>query len=156
MNTITPEDAKLLFTEARSQNGWLDTPVTQEQLQEIYNLMKWGPTSTNCSPMRIIYVQSQEAKEKLKPCLMPGNQEKTMQAPVTAILANDMKFYEKLDFLSPKNNAKSWFTGEGKEQMIQDTAFRNGTLQGAYFMLAARAVGLDCGPMSGYSGCWSP
>ena len=146
-------DEKLLeamFTKARTHNGWQAKPVDDALLQNAYDLMKWGPTSSNCCPLRIVFVKSPAAKEKLKPCMAAGNLEKTMAAPVTAILANDMEFYEKLPFLSPQNNAKSWFTGEGKEDAIKTTAMRNGTLQAAYFMLAARAVGLDCGPMSGF------
>ena len=146
-------DEKLLeamFTKARTQNGWLSKPVDDALLQQAYDLMKWGPTSSNCCPLHIVFVKSPAAKEKLKPCMAAGNLDKTMAAPVTAILANDMEFYEKLPFLSPQNNAKSWFTGEGKEDAIKTTAMRNGTLQAGYFLLAARAVGLDCGPMSGF------
>ncbi|NBO19125.1 MAG: malonic semialdehyde reductase [Proteobacteria bacterium] len=113
--------------------------------------MKWAPTATNCCPARIVFVKSPEAKEKLKPCLAPSNVEQTMAAPATAILCYDLKFFEKLPLLSPVNNAISWYTGEGKEKAIQETAFRNATLQGGYFMLAARALGLDCGPMSGFN-----
>lgn len=137
-----------IFLNARSHNGWLDKPVDDALLQQAYDLAKWGPTSSNCCPLRITFVKSKEAKEKLKPCLAAGNVDKTMGAPVTAIFANDFQFYEKLPFLSPKNNARSWFVG--KDDLIRTTAERNGTLQAAYFMLAARAVGLDCGPMSGF------
>jgi len=138
-----------IWTNARSQNGWLDKPVDDALLMQAYDLAKWGPTSTNSSPQRIVFVKSTEAKEKLKACLAAGNVEKTMTAPVTAIFANDMEFYEKLPVLSPHNNSRSWFVGN--DALIQSTAFRNGTLQAAYFMLAARAVGLDCAPMSGFN-----
>lgn len=111
--------------------------------------MKLGPTSANCSPARILFLRSKEAKERLKPHLAAGNVDKTMSAPVTALLAYDLKFYEKLPVLFPFADAKSWF--EGKPSFIEETAFRNGTLQGAYFILAARSCGLDCGPMSGFS-----
>ena len=150
---MTQADEKtlgLMFLSARTHNGWLDKQVDDALLQSAYDLAKWGATATNSCPLRIVFVKSAEAKEKLKPCLAPGNVEKTMTAPVTAIFANDMEFYEKLPVLSPKNNARSWFLGEGKEKLVESTAFRNGTLQAAYFMLAARAVGLDCAPMSGF------
>lgn len=143
-------DLKLLFTEARTHNGWQAKPVPDEMLARIYDLMKWGPTSTNCCPMRIVFVRSLEAKEKLKPTLMPSNVEKTMAAPVTAILAYDVKFYEKLPVLSPVNKAITWFQGEGKEASNEAFALKNATLQAAYFIIAARALGLDCGPMSGF------
>ena len=150
--TIIDDNTKdLLFRTARTHNGWLDKPVDDALLQQIYDLMKWGPTSTNSSPLRIVFVKSKEAKELLRPCLMAANAEKTMSAPVTAIFANDMEFYEKLPTLSAHNNARSWFIGEGKEESIKTTAFRNGTLQCAYFMIAARSHGLDCGPMSGFN-----
>jgi 3-hydroxypropanoate dehydrogenase len=139
----------ILFREARTYNGWKEGDVSDVLLQAVYDLMKWGPTSANCSPLRIIFVRTEEAKERLKPHLMEANIKKTMAAPVVAILANDKKFYEYLPKLFPHANAKSWF--EGKQAMIDDTAMRNGTLQGAYFMIAARALGLDCGPMSGFN-----
>ena len=137
-----------LFTEARTHNGWLDKPVTDAELQQAYELAKWGPTSANCSPMRIVFVRSASEKEKLLPCMSAGNQEKTKTAPVTAIIAMDTEFYEKLPQLFPHADARSWFAGN--QPVIDATAFRNSSLQGAYFMLAARAVGLDCGPMSGF------
>lgn len=139
----------LIFKEARSYNGWHDRDVDDDILHKIYDMMRYGPTSANCCPMRLIFVKSDEAKEKLKPCLMEGNVEKTMSAPVTAIMANDMEFYEHMPFLFPHTDAKSWFVG--KEKFIASTAQRNGTLQAAYFMIAARGFGLDCGPMSGFS-----
>jgi 3-hydroxypropanoate dehydrogenase len=137
-----------LFMEARTYNAWSDRPVTDTLLEEIWNIARMGPTSANCSPSRIVFATSAEAKEKLKPCLMGGNVAKTMQAPVTAILGHDMQFHEKLPQLFPHEDARSWFAGN--DALIEETAFRNGTLQGAYIMLAARALGLDCGPMSGF------
>ncbi|MDR3479476.1 MAG: malonic semialdehyde reductase [Burkholderiaceae bacterium] len=137
-----------LFRNARTHNGWLDKPVTDAQLQEIYDLLKWAPTSANCSPARIVFVKSAEGKEKLLPCMAPGNVDKTKAAPVTAIIGMDMAFYEKLPQLFPHADAKSWFVGN--QPMIDATAFRNSSLQGAYFIVAARAIGLDCGPMSGF------
>lgn len=138
-----------LFRKARTYNGWRDEDVSDVLLQAVYDLMKWGATSANCCPARFVFVKSKEGKEKLKPHLMEGNVEKTMAAPVTAIIANDKKFYEHLPKLFPHTDAKSWF--EGKQAFIDSTAMRNGTLQGAYLMLAARALGLDCGPMSGFN-----
>ena len=137
-----------LFRNARTHNGWLDKPVTDAQLQEIYDLLKWAPTSANCSPARIVFVKSAEGKEKLSPCMAPGNVDKTKAAPVTAIIGMDTAFYEKLPQLFPHADAKSWFVGN--QPMIDATAFRNSSLQGAYFIVAARAIGLDCGPMSGF------
>jgi 3-hydroxypropanoate dehydrogenase len=138
-----------IFREARTHNGWLDKPVTDELLRRLYDLMKWGPTSANCSPARILFLRSPEAKERLRPALSQGNLEKTMAAPVTAIIAHDLKFYEKLPELFPSNpNARDWFTSS--PEFAQQTAFRNGSLQGAYFIIAARSLGLDCGPMSGF------
>lgn len=137
-----------LFTEARSFNGWQDKPVPQDLLEQLYDLAKMGPTSANCSPARFIFVRSPEAKEKLRPALSSGNLKKTMSAPVTVIIAQDMKFYDKLPELFPHTDARSWFTGS--EAAVRETAFRNSSLQGAYLMLAARALGLDCGPMSGF------
>ncbi len=138
----------LLFREARTHNGWQDKEVSGVLLQAVYDLAKMGPTSANCSPMRIVYVTTTAAKERLKPALDPGNVDKTMAAPVTAIIGYDLAFYELLPTLFPHTDARAWFVG--KEQLARDTAFRNGSLQGAYFMLAARALGLDCGPMSGF------
>jgi 3-hydroxypropanoate dehydrogenase len=138
-----------LFRSARTHNVWLDQPVTEEQLHQIYELMKWGPTSANCCPARIVFVKSPEEKEKLVACMDAGNAAKTRVAPVTAIIGMDMAFYEKLPQLFPHTDAKSWFAGN--QQLIDSTAFRNSSLQGAYFILAARAMGLDCGPMSGFN-----
>ena len=139
----------LLFREARTHNKWRDKPVTDEQIHELYNLLKFGPTSANSSPARFVFIRTPEGKEKLKPALSSGNLEKTMAAPVTVIVAYDPKFYEKLPTLFPHNpDATSWFTSN--DSLAATTAFRNGTLQGAYLMLAARALGLDTGGMSGF------
>lgn len=139
----------ILFRNARTHNGWIDRPVTDAQLQQIYDLMKWGPTSANCSPARIVFVRSPQAKARLKPAMGEGNLEKTMAAPVTAIIGYDLKFYDQLPKLFPHNlDARNWFAHDAKA--AETAAFRNGSLQGAYFMLAARSVGLDCGPMSGF------
>lgn len=138
----------ILFRKARTYNGWLDKDVSDDQVHAIYDLFKFGPTSANCSPMRVLFLKTDEAKQRLKPHLMEGNVDKTMSAPVVAIMANDMEFYEKLPKLFPHTDARSWFVGN--DDMIQSTADRNGTLQGAYLMLAARSLGLDCGPMSGF------
>lgn len=137
-----------LFRTARTHNGWLPKPVTDDELRALYDLMKWAPTSANCSPARIVFVRSREGKERLRPALSPGNLEKTMAAPVTAIIGYDLAFYEKLPQLFPHTDARAWFAG--KPAVIETTAFRNGSLQGAYLILAARALGLDCGPMSGF------
>lgn len=137
-----------LFRAARTQNGWREGSVSGAQLRAVYDLAKWGATSANCSPARFVFVMSQEAKAKLKPALIPGNVEKTMAAPVTVVVGHDLDFYEHLPRLFPHTDARSWFAGN--DELIRTTAFRNGTLQGAYLMLAARALGLDCGPMSGF------
>ena len=137
-----------LFVEARTHNGWQSKPVPDDLLRHVWDLTKMGPTSANCSPARIVFVVSAESRERLKPCLAEGNVDKTMTAPVTAIIGNDMKFYDRLPELFPHADARAWF--EGNDDLIQVTAFRNATLQGAYFMLAARALGLDTGAMSGY------
>lgn len=138
-----------LFDKARTNNKWQPREVPDDLLKQIIEHMKWGPTSANCSPARIVFVKSAEAKERLKPHLSPGNVDKTMAAPATAIIAYDLKFYEYLPRLYPPADAKSWFVG--KKEHADTTAFRNGTLQGGYFILAARALGLDCGPMSGFN-----
>lgn len=137
-----------LFRHAQSHNGWLDKPVTEAQLKQIYDLMKMGPTSANSCPARIVFVHSAAAKAKLQPCLNTGNVEKSMTAPVVAIIGMDMEFYEKLPKLFPHTDARSWFAG--KPDKIQENAFRNSSLQGAYFILALRALGMDAGPMTGY------
>lgn len=137
-----------LFFDARSHNGWLDKPVSEEQLQQLYDLMKWGPTAANASPARIVFVRSAAAKAKLVACVSAGNADKVSAAPVTAIIGMDMAFYEKLPQLFPHVDARPWFAGQPK--VIEETAFRNSSLQGGYFIMAARALGLDCGPMSGF------
>ena len=136
-----------LFRDAHTHSS-LAGPVTDDDLREIHDLMKWGPTTANSQPARFVFVRSPDAKETLRPALSSGNLAKTMAAPVTVIVAFDLEFYEKLPKLFPHTDARSWFAG--KPDLIETTAFRNGTLQGAYLMLAARAVGLDCGPMSGF------
>ena len=150
MNRIVNDAAlDVLFRSARTHNAWLAKPVEDALLRQIYDLAKMGPTSANMSPMRIVFVKSPDAKEKLKPALAAGNVEKTMTAPVTAILGMDIRFYEKLPKLFPHADAKAWFK-DLSENALEYAALRNGSLQGAYFMLAARALGLDCGPMSGF------
>lgn len=145
---LSDEALDTLFREARSFNRWQDREVSDEQLHQLYELMKWGPTSANSCPARIVFVKSEAAKARLKPCLNEGNVEKSMSAPVVAIIGMDMEFYEKLPKLFPHTDARSWFAGN--EAKIAENAMRNSTLQGAYLILAARALGLDCGPMSGF------
>lgn len=140
----------LLFRKARTFSSWLSEPVDDELLRQIYDLSRLGPTSANTSPMRIVFVKSPAAKEKLRPALDPGNVEKTMGAPVTAIIGMDLRFYEKLPELFPHVDAKAWFK-DRPDSVLEYIALRNSSLQGAYFILAARAVGLDCGPMSGFN-----
>lgn len=146
--TLNDQGMDLIFRNARTYNGWKDQDVSDVLLESLYELMKFGPTSANCSPLRVKFLKSEEQKEKLKPFLMEGNVEKTMSAPVVAILARDMEFYEHLPKLFPHTDARSWFAGN--DGAIRETAVRNTTLQGGYFIIAARAVGLDCGPMSGF------
>jgi 3-hydroxypropanoate dehydrogenase len=138
-----------LFRKARSYNGYLDKPVSNEQLEAVWELMKYGPTSANCLPARIVWCASQEAKEKLAALVMPSNADKILSAPATAIIGMDMEFYELLPELFPHADARSWFAGN--DTAIEATAFRNSSLQGAYFILAARALGLDTGAMSGFN-----
>jgi 3-hydroxypropanoate dehydrogenase len=145
---VNDEALEVIFRQARTRYAWEDRPVTDTLIQAVYDLLKMGPTSANCSPARFLFVKSRAAKEKLKPHLIPSNVEKTMTAPVTVIVGYDLEFYEKLPKLFPHTDARSWFVGN--EELIQTTAFRNGTLQGAYLIIAARALGLDCGPMSGF------
>jgi 3-hydroxypropanoate dehydrogenase len=147
---LNDEGLNLLFREARTHSHWQDRPVDDALLKQVYDLAKMGPTSANMCPMRIVFVKSQAAKEKLKPCLDPGNVEKTMKAPVTAIIGMDLHFYEKLPRLYPHAEAKAWFK-DLPENVLEYIALRNSALQGAYFILAARALGLDCGPMSGFN-----
>ncbi|MEY3027129.1 MAG: hypothetical protein RLZZ238_2026 [Planctomycetota bacterium] len=148
MNRLPQASLDQLFIQARTQNGWLDKPVPDEVLRELHELAKWGPTAANTCPLRVVFVRSAEGKERLLPCMAPGNMEKTKAAPVTAILGMDMEFYEKLPKLFPHADARSWFAGN--PAAIEENAFRNSSLQAAYFMLAARSLGLDCGPMGGF------
>ena len=136
-----------LFTQARTQNGYLDQPVPDAQLQQLYELLKWGPTSANSSPARFVFVRTAEARAKLAACVSPANQPKVMSAPVTAIIGMDMAFYEQLPTLFPHTDARAWFLGN--DALIASTAMRNSSLQGGYLIMAARALGLGCGPMSG-------
>ncbi len=138
-----------LFRTARTYNGYLDTPLSNEQLEAVWELMKFGPTSANCLPARIIWCVSEESKQKLAALAMPANGEKILSAPATAIIGMDMEFYENLPELFPHTDARSWFVGN--DTLIEKTAFRNSSLQGGYFILAARALGLDTGPMSGFN-----
>lgn len=145
---INDEALDLIFREARTHNGWEARAVTTTLMQAVFDLTKWGPTSANCSPARFVFVVSGAAKERLRPHLSEGNAKKTMAAPCCVIIGHDFSFHESLPKLFPHDDAKSWF--DGNDALIKETAFRNGTLQGAYFMIAARALGLDCGPMSGF------
>lgn len=138
----------IIFREAHTHSAWLDKPVSDTLIHQIYDLMKWAPTSANSSPARIVFVRSAAAKQRLLPAVSPGNLEKTRTAPVTAIIAYDTEFYEKLPKLFLHDDARSWFAGN--QPLIDTTAFRNGTLQGAYLIIAARSLGLDAGPMSGF------
>jgi len=144
------DDAALdaLFREARTQNGWADTPISDDELHRLYDLLKFGPTSANSSPARFAFLRSAEAKQRLSPALSPGNVEKVEAAPVVAIVAEDPHFYDHLPKLFPHADARAWFAGN--PALAEETAFRNSTLQGGYLIMAARAVGLDVGPMSGF------
>lgn len=137
-----------LFLKARSHNGWTKKPVPDDLLRRLYDLLKMAPTCANGQHGRFVFVRTAAAKERLKPCLSPSNVEKTMAAPVTVIVAHDLEFHEKLPRLFPHVDARSWYTGNWN--LIQETAFRGGAMQGAYLVLAARSLGLDCGPMSGF------
>lgn len=148
MNTIDPAAIDQLFLKARTHNGWTSQPVDDATLHEIWNLLRWAPTSANCCPLRVVFVKGAAAKAKLLSCVATGNVEKTKAAPVTAILAMDTEFHEQLPKLFPHADARSWFAGN--QPLIDESAFRNSSLQCAYFMMAARALGLDCGPMSGF------
>jgi 3-hydroxypropanoate dehydrogenase len=149
MSTLDDKALDIIFRNARTHNAWLDKPVSDDTLKQIYDLMKWGPTSANASPARFIFLRSKAAKERLRPSLAPGNVEKTMAAPVTVIVAFDLTFFEKLPHLFPHSpSMRDNFARN--PQLVEVTARRNSTLQGAYFMIAARALGLDCGPMSGF------
>lgn len=146
---LSDKGLDLIFRAARSHNGWRDEPVSDTLLNAVYDLMKMGPTSANCCPARILFLKSKQAKEQIKPHLDDGNISKAMTAPVCAIIGYDTEFYEKLPRLFPHNpDAKNWLADN--ETLAQSTAFRNGSLQGAYFIIAARSLGLDCGPMSGF------
>jgi 3-hydroxypropanoate dehydrogenase len=153
MNAVINDEAlDVLFRKARTHVGWLDKPVSEETLRAVYDLAKWGPTSANTMPLRIVFVRSKEAKEKLKPALDPGNVDKTMAAPVTAIFADDLKFFEHIPRLFPvAPGFKDMFAKPENAERAKIHAFRNATLQAGYFILAARAYGLDCGPMSGFN-----
>jgi len=143
------EALDLIFRKARTHSAWLNQPVDDAILKEAYDLAKLGPTSANMSPLRIVFVKSREGKERLKPALSAGNADKTMAAPVTAILGMEINFFEELPKLFPHADAKSWFK-DLPQNVLEAMALRNSSLQGAYFMLAARSLGLDCGPMSGF------
>ncbi|MDR3500724.1 MAG: malonic semialdehyde reductase [Parvibaculum sp.] len=146
---LTDDALDIIFRTARTHNAWTSEPVSDETLHRLFDLMKMGPTSANCSPARIVFVKSKEAKEKLSPALSDGNRAKTLAAPVTAIIGYDVEFYEELPRLFPHDlSAKTWFNWS--KEWAEQTAFRNGSLQGAYFIIAARSLGLDCGPMSGF------
>ncbi len=148
MSELTPDALDTLFLTARTQNKWLPGDISDATLTRLYDLLKMAPTSANCSPGRFVFVKSAAAKEKLLPALSKNNVDKTMTASVTVIVATDNLFYDHLPKLFPHADAKSWFTSS--PAMAQETGFRNSTLQGAYLMMAARAIGLDCGAMSGF------
>lgn len=148
-SALSGDALDLLFRHARTHNAWLEKPVTDETLRQIYDLLKWAPTSANTSPARFVFIRSAKAKERLRPSLSPGNVQKVMSAPVTAIVAYDLKFYEKLPKLFPHKPAMMELFASNP-QLIETTARRNSTLQGAYLIMAARALGLDCGPLSGF------
>lgn len=150
MPRLSPDSLKQLFFDARTQNGWLDKPVSDDQLREIYEIARMGPTSMNTQPMRVLFLRSKEAKQRLAPALSPANLDKTMAAPVTAIIARDMQFYEYMPDIWHRPEAREIFASN--PPLAQATAIRNATLQGAYLIVAARAIGLDCGPMSGFDG----
>ena len=149
MSVFDLKSKNLIFKEARTHNDWLDKDIPNDILMEIYDLMKWGPTSANCSPTRIIFVKSKASKDRLLPFVIESNLEKTKSAPVTAIIGYDINFHDHLPKLFPHNpDAQNWFNHS--IDIAEETAFRNGSMQGAYFIIAARALGLDCGPMSGF------
>lgn len=146
---LNDEGLDLLFRRARTHNAWLNRPVSDDTLRQLYDLMKWGPTSANTNPARIVFIRTPEGKARLRPALAPGNVEKVMSAPVTAIIAYDLQFYGKLPKLFPHNPAMRDRFASAPD-LIEVTARRNSSLQGAYFIMAARALGLDCGPLSGF------
>ena len=147
--TLEDDALNQIFRAARTHSGWLDKPVSDEKLEQLYDLLKWGPTSANGSPARFVFLRTKEAKERLRPALAPGNVEKTMIAPVTAIIAYDLLFFEKLPRLFPHGAGMRDLFAQNP-QLVEETARRNSSLQGAYLIIAARALGLDCGPMSGF------
>ena len=146
---LSDEACSVLFSDARTHSAWLDRPVDADLLHRLYDLMKWGPTSANCCPVRILFLCTKQAKERLRPALQQANVDKTMRAPVTAVIAHDLKFFEQLPRLFPAVPAMKEMFSQSAE-LAASTAMRNGSLQGAYFILAARSLGLDCGPMSGF------
>ena len=148
-HAISDDALDQLFRGARTQNAWQERPVSETLVRAVYDLLRMGPTSANCSPARFVFVVSAGGRARLMPHLAPGNVKKVETAPLTAIIGHDLKFYERLPELFPHTDAKSWFAGN--EKLSETTAFRNGTLQGAYLIMAARALGLDCGPMSGFN-----
>lgn len=147
-DTLSADALDLIFREARSYNDWLDQPVSDDEIHAIYELLKMAPTSANMQPARIVWAKSPEAKAMLADCASDGNKDKITSAPVVAIIGYDIDFHEELPWLFPHTDAKSWFDGD--EDGRKEGAFRNSSLQGAYLMIAARALGLDCGPMSGF------
>ena len=149
MERLNDEALDRLFREARTHNAWQDRPVSDDTLRELYDLVKWGPTAANASPARFVFLRSRTAKERLRPALAPGNADKTMAAPVTVIVAYDLLFYRQLPKLFPHNPGMASLYATNP-QLVETTARRNSSLQGAYLILAARALGLDCGPMSGF------
>lgn len=149
MKQIPIQSQEQLFTQARTHSHWLEEEISDSTLEKLYELMKWGPTSANCTPVRILFIRTKEAKEKLLPLLAPGNVEKTKSAPVTAILAYDREFFERLPYLFPSSDMKSMY--KNNSELAEKVAFRNSSLQIGYFIMAARALGLDCGPMSGFN-----
>ena len=148
-STLQDEALNQIFREARTYSAWLDKPVSDETLRQLYDLMKWGPTSANGSPARFVFLRTKEGKERLRLALAPGNVEKTMVAPVTVIIAYDLRFFEKLPKLFPHSPGMRDLFAQNP-QLVEETARRNSSLQGAYLIIAARALGLDCGPMSGF------
>lgn len=148
MPALDPAALDQVFRTARTYSRWLDRPVSRETLTALAELMRWGPTSANSSPARIAFVSTPEGKERLRPYLMEGNVRQTMEAPVTAVVGYDTEFYERLPVLYPHADARSWFAGN--PEAIEETGFRNSSLQGGYLIVAARMLGLDCGPMSGF------
>jgi len=148
-DSVSDDALDQLFRNARTYRAWLDRPVAEETLRQLYELLKWGPTSANGSPARFLFIRSREGKERLRPTLSPGNVEKTMTAPVTVVVAYNLRFYEKLPKLSP-HNPKMRDLFMSNPPFAEETARRNSSLQGAYLIIAARSLGLDCGPMSGF------